>query len=410
MKKILYSAFIVGAMFFNNKAISQDCSSGDRYSQEVFDDVIVIKDIEYGENYKADGVTIEKLMLDIYMPDNDTDTDRPVILLAHGGSFIGGSRDQLDDMCTDIAKMGYVTVTMSYRLLNILTDVDFLNVGLSFKKEVVRAIHDMKAAVRFMRKSYEDGNEYGINPDIIITGGVSAGAILSNHVVYLDDLSKIDDQPDLVDYINNQGGLEGESGNPGYSSVSQMALSMCGALMDTTIMTAGQQPFYGVHTAEDQTVPYLFGQPDIGIPIPVDLYGDSLIHKRALNLGVNSSYKHYETGGHCDFDTDFFNHMMDFVYENVCVQSLSIASNPNKVVFSVYPNPATHEVVIDIPGNEWNSDLTIIDGLGQVVYTKSLNSFQSVYTIDVNNFNAGIYHVRLTTDKGQTSVKKLVVQ
>ncbi|MBW7867908.1 MAG: T9SS type A sorting domain-containing protein [Brumimicrobium sp.] len=413
MRKILYSTLIIATTLVNSNVNAQDCSSGTRYKQAVFTNVTKTADVKYGSNYNQAGDQLVDLSLDIYTPDGDTDDDRPVILLAHGGSFIGGNKSDMQTICEQMAKMGYVAVSIQYRLLNInpLWLTQPATLALEFKKEVARSMHDMKAAIRFLRKSAANGNPYGINSNIIIAGGSSAGAILADHVTYLNDLSKIPNETDLIAYINTQGGLEGNSGNPGYSSEPQMALSMCGALMDTTIVVAGQQPFFGVHTAPDQTVPYLFGQPKpAGMTVQVDLYGDSLIYKRALNQGVYAAYKNYETGGHCDFGPDFFDIMMAFVYDNVCVQNLSLMSNPNKITFSVYPNPATSNVTIDIPGNIWNSTVQFIDMTGRVVHTQTLNAYESTYTIDVNDFKSGIYTVRIQTEDGRTDVKKLVIE
>jgi hypothetical protein len=332
------------------------------------------------------------------------------MILAHGGSFIGGDKADIAALCTQIAKKGYVVVNINYRLLTVGADV-FANTGLAFKKEVARAIHDMKAAVRFMRKSVDNGNPYGINPNIIIVGGVSAGAILANHVTYLDDLSKIASETDLVSYINTQGGLEGTSGNPGYSSRPSMSLSMCGALMDTTILTAGQQPFYGVHTQQDQTVPYLSGQPNIGISVPVTLYGDSLIYKHAVNVGVVAKYKHYPTGGHCQFGPDYYADMMDFTYKQLCTDGiLNTSKVADKFYFSVYPNPAIANLTIEIPSNQWSADIEIVDVLGKVIYTSSIPASQAVYNVNVSNFAKGIYQVKVKTNDGRSAVQRIVVE
>src|SRR5690625_1911137 len=285
MKKHLLLIGLTFGLFFTSTQ-AQDCTNG-RYLVPAFT-VEKIADVEYGSNFGQDGTTVENLKLDIYLPENDVDTERPVILLAHGGSFIGGNKSDLETQCTFLASLGYVTVSMQYRLINNLLDpVLIADIGLGFKKEVVRAVHDMRAAIRFLRKSFEDeGNPYGIDPDIIIVGGYSAGAILANHVAYLDDENKI--PTELVDYFNDQGGLEGNTGNPGYNSTPQMVLSMCGAILDTNWIETGSQPFFGMHNTDDPTVPNLEGQPDIGIQIPVTLQGDSRSEERRVGKKSNA--------------------------------------------------------------------------------------------------------------------------
>lgn len=409
MKKILLSLGVIALTLTTSKSFAQDCS-GNRYKNDIFSDVDSTMNIKYGQNFKQDGATNEDLYMDIYTPKNDNDQSRAVIVLAHGGSFIGGDKADIAFLCNQMAKKGYVVVNINYRLLTTDASV-FANVGLAFKKEVARAIHDMKAAVRYMRKSYDNGNPYGINPNIILVGGVSAGAILANHVTYLDDLSKISSETDLVSYINTQGGLEGTSGNPGYSSRPSMSLSMCGALMDTTILTAGQQPFYGVHTQQDQTVPYLYGQPNIGITVPVNLYGDSLIYKRAANVGVAAKYKHYATGGHCQFGADYYADMMDFTYKQLCEEGvLNTSKVADKFYFSVYPNPVSSTMTIEIPSNQWNASVEIVDVLGKTVHTSSIPASQAVYNVNVSTFAKGVYQVKVSTNDGRMSIQRIVVE
>ena len=414
MKKILLTFGVALALFATTQVSAQDCS-GNRYKQAIFSEVDSVMNIEYGENFKQDGVTNEKLFMDIYFPKGDADNNRAVILLAHGGSFIGGDKADVAAMCRAMSKMGYVTVTINYRLINPQDPAILLNLGPGFKKGVVRAIHDMKAAIRFIRNSATTNNPYGLNPDLIISGGVSAGAIMANHVTYMDAMNKV--PTDLVDYITDQGGLEGTSGTPGVSSVPQMSLSMCGAILDTVWLEAGAQPFYGVHTEEDQTVKYLYGEPNIGLPIPVSLYGDSLIFKRAEAVGINSRYLHYPNGIHCAFLQDpaqlqeTMTDMMDFTYHNLCETGLLNTNKiADKLYFSAYPNPTSSDLTIEIPSNQWDATLEMMDLLGKTVFTTSIPASQTIYNVNVSTMPAGVYQVRVRTNDGRMANQKIVIQ
>lgn len=404
MKKHLFLFGLTLGLFSIN-ANAQDCTGG-RYAEPIFTSVEKQLDIKYGNNLKQDGATPQDLFLDIYMPAGDVDTERPLILLAHGGSFIGGAKEDLAAQCEAFAKLGYVAVSMQYRLLSIDASV-FVDIPGSFKKEVVRSIHDMKAAVRFFRKSAENGNPYGINPDIIIVGGFSAGAILANHATYIQR----DDQipADLVAYYQAQGGLEGNSGNPGYNSTPQMVLSWCGAILDTNMMETGMQPYFGMHTLGDQVVPNLEGEPNIGLPVPVTLQGDSLMYQRALNVGITSFYKSYPGSEHCQFPAESAQYVVDFVHEQVCVQNLSL-ENTKQILFSVYPNPAQESFFVDVPANEWEWNVSIVNMLGQTIHSDAMSS--SVNRIEINSsiFDSGVYMVRLTSKDGKESVKKIIIQ
>jgi len=407
MKKVLLSLalFIGGAV---GVSFGQDCS-GNRYYQPIFQDVVKVSDVVYGSNLPQTGTTPMELKVDIYYPDGDTDTQRPLVLLAHGGSFMGGSKADLETQCRAFASMGYVAASMQYRLLSLNAQV-IMNPGPEFKQEVVRAIHDMRAAIRFFRRSVsENGNPYGIHPDLILVGGVSAGAILANHVTYLDSENKI--PSDLVSYIADQGGLEGNSGNPGYSSVPQMAISWCGAIMDTTWLEPGDQPYVGMHNLGDGVVPNMYGQPNVGMTIPVDLYGDSLMYKRTLNIGVPGRYKSYPGNGHCDFPNGSESLIIDFMHEQLCETGLlATAMTEKEIIFSVYPNPASESFFVDLPANSKEWEVSIISLLGQVMDVKTMSSTESRVEFNSSNYNAGIYLVNMKSADGKTAVKKVVVQ
>ncbi len=83
----------------------------------------------------------------------------PAVLCIHGGGFRAGTRDGYDGLCMQLAKRGYVAVTITYRL--------------SPKYKFPAAVHDTKAAVRWLRAN---AATYKINPDKIgVTGGSAGG-------------------------------------------------------------------------------------------------------------------------------------------------------------------------------------------------------------------------------------------
>lgn len=129
---------------------------------------------------------------------------RPVVVLIHGGSFeTGDSRsDDMPAFAMEFATRGYVVVSINYRL-----EAEFF--GLDTLTAALKAQEDARAAVRFVRSKAED---YHLDPQRIVVGGDSAGAITSLVLGYLKE------------------GTEGSSGNPGFSSQVNVTVAISGML------------------------------------------------------------------------------------------------------------------------------------------------------------------------------------
>jgi acetyl esterase/lipase len=85
----------------------------ERYREFQFAEVTTTTGVEYGNNLTYQGAA-QVLTMDIYQPTGDAQVDRPLVMIAHGGFFVGGSSDGTDvvPMCTDLAKMGYVVASI----------------------------------------------------------------------------------------------------------------------------------------------------------------------------------------------------------------------------------------------------------------------------------------------------------
>ena len=156
--------------------------------------IILEEDITYAEGLSHDGIssapTATPLLLDVYMPDNDSE-NRPVYMFIHGGGFNGGSKtaNHIVAMADYFASRGWVFVSINYRTSeNIGTihtgivsqewedatiqsaDPDEIPRGLA----IYAAQRDAKAAMRWI---VANADNYNINTDYITVGGGSAGAI-----------------------------------------------------------------------------------------------------------------------------------------------------------------------------------------------------------------------------------------
>ena len=295
-----------------------DCIDG-RYIDQNYN-VNVEYQVEYGQNTNQTILGSEYnqvLYMDIYTPNGDIYNERPLIFFLFGGSFIGGSKSSPDivTLCTNYAKMGYVAVAIDYRLSQHLL---FFNANEeNAYKAVMKAIHDLKAAIRYFKMDNVNQNNYKIDVDRVYVGGYSAGAVTSINAAYLNQYEEIPSF--LLDDYDDFGGLEGLSGNLGYDSNFHGIVNLSGAVGDKDWIIEEDIPIVSMHGDQDDTVPYdnslvtLFG-----LNLAVD--GSYIIHERMLELGNYSSLHTYYNQGHSPytnmvFETEFSS---EFLYELVC--------------------------------------------------------------------------------------------
>jgi acetyl esterase/lipase len=100
--------------------------------------------------------------LDVYLPDSGAGLF-PVIVSIHGGAFMGCDKSdaQVVPMLKGLER-GYAVVAVNYRL--------------SWQARFPALVHDVKAAVRWIRAN---AARYGFDPDRIAAWGGSAGGYLS---------------------------------------------------------------------------------------------------------------------------------------------------------------------------------------------------------------------------------------
>ena len=132
-----------------------------------------IKDIEYKN---VDG---KSLQLDLYKPKN-LDEPAPLLVFIHGGGWRGGKRADYLVYLLAYAQKGYVTATVSYRLLK---DAPY-----------PASVEDVTDAVRWL---FCNGDTYGYDPDRIALVGGSAGAHLAMLAAYGWEDGRV--SPDSID-------------------------------------------------------------------------------------------------------------------------------------------------------------------------------------------------------------------
>lgn len=415
MKHVLHTLLAVIFTVYSIQLSAQGCDEF-RYLNDI-SSTVSMTTVQFGQNVTGAGET-QDLFMDIYTPDGDTETMRPVILYAFGGSFIGGSRtdDYVVDFCERYAKRGYVTAGIDYRLYNLIAQgfpdsTDMID-------EVIKAVADMKAAIRFMRKSAGEGNPYGVDPGKIYVSGLSAGAIAAAHTTYIND--EVGLPAYVVDLLDNNGGINGDTDLPGDSHLSmssevQALVNMSGGLHRASFMNAGDPPLVSIHGNQDEVVPYGYGTATVaGFPIAT-LQGSSYMHARAEEVGISTELYTVEVAGHTEFYfdepyfTDYETMIVNFLHDVTCTSVSNENLQDVSANINVYPNPADEMAVIAIDASLGNYDLTIVDQLGKTV--RSINNINDTnFTLAKANLASGIYYLQLHFEDNELApVNKRVV-
>ncbi|MBS1616907.1 MAG: carboxylesterase family protein [Bacteroidetes bacterium] len=399
MKKILYSALLsIAAMGWMQSASAQ--CDGQRYYSKIFSQVDTTTVI-----YTDPAVTSQNI--DIYQPHGDNATNRRAILIIHGGSFYGGTRqdDFIAYMCREFAMRGYVTASIDYRLVPV-QNIASLTDSNSAYPYVIKSIADGKAAMRFLKKN---AATYGIDSGWIAIGGESAGAIIANHIVYVTSISEA--TPLLASAFNSVGGFDGNSGNPGYSTNSKAVLNLAGALLFTGFLDATDHtPVYSAQGDADQTVPYQCGHV-LGGASDITMCGAGAMKPVLDNLGITNQLHTFPGDPHVPWETDTTkrniveNESALFLYKVECPTFTAINEVSN-VKVGLYPNPASSQITIAADANM--ESINVVDNLGRTVSTTTVSGTQG--TVDVSGLAAGIYVAKINLKTGGSTARTFSVK
>ena len=385
MKYVLLALLLL----ISSKLFSQ-CDG--RYENEIFDEVSKAI-VEYTDVY-AWSVLDSGLDMDIYQPVGDTATNRPLLIFAHGGVYIEGDKNSntMVTLCEAFAKRGYVTASIRYRLTNLQSLISANSYNI-FSQTVVNSISDMKSAVRYFRKDVKNNNNsFGINTNQIFVGGYSAGAVTAAHLSVIDE-GEVPEE--FQSFFEKSGGIEGNSGNPGYSSEVSGAILLAGAINTINFLDENDPPIVSVHSTDDNTIDYECASPlsNLGISLldlPV-LCGSGKIHDELDNIGVLNDLYTFSFGGHSapiiNLEVTAIPFISDFLYDLIC-QSTSV-DDQESLSFSVYPNPCQN--YINLENLSRINNVVIVDVLGNIVLESQLNI--GVNQINISALCEGVYFI-----------------
>ena len=327
-----------------------------RYVDEIFTDadIIVQSDQAYSLNWQPfapasiGGPQLLPNFMDVYLPSPavDTETDRPVVVYFHTGSFLpkglaGPVGEKTDsaavEICKRFARRGFVAISASYRVGWLANSTNLDQRRGTNLLAVYKATQDARSLVRYLHRTVaEFGNPMGINDDRIILMGQGSGGYITFTAATLDKYSELVDfekfqyedpsstglygkpvsagdpyvDTAVVGDWNGFGGqvcftgdttalglpevdtsCEGRNfvNHPGYSSDFAMAINLGGALGDESWLEKGDPVMISVHVIQDYFAPYYEGM--VNVPIGQQFYnvvrvaGSYNAIRKAGNLG-----------------------------------------------------------------------------------------------------------------------------
>ena len=216
------------------------------------------------------------------------------------------------------------------------------------------------------------------------------------------------------------GGLDGNSGNPGYSTNVKGVINLAGALNVASWVQSCGKPVVSAQGDADPVVPYNCGNPEYGV-VPVTLCG---LGKMQPYITANTPYSAsmvFPGDGHVPWqsnNTKFY--MIDTMITSFLAKALgepmnAVCTNTPLGVndlnaeanIAVYPNPASN--LLNISCSQMISDITISDEMGRTVAQaneiKALN-----YQMNTSRLNAGVYFIRISNADNASCVRKIVIE
>ena len=296
-----------------SRAQSQHCLA-DRYSQDaLFDstEIQITEGVHFATSMRWPSSVMDSLRMDIYMPDQAIDPaeKRPLIVMTHGGAFLAGDRTDMAPYAMEMARRGFVTATISYRLGWECAATDVFGPCISCQSEawrlkaaVYRAVQDNRAGTRYLVHHADD---LGIDTAFIFLQGESAGSITSLHAAFWEQTEAETFCSTCLDEL----GLLDTAGNDLTETFTiKGVINNCGGLANVNqgVMDGQNIPVIGFHTEWDCVVPYQSGPVLNCAPANCGAFfwvtGSDYIRARLNQNGICSNMnRRLANLNHCDY-------------------------------------------------------------------------------------------------------------
>jgi acetyl esterase/lipase len=276
------------------------------------DNVTIHRDVVYGDAGER------PLMLDLVVPNESSESPRPLIVFIHGGGWRAGDKAGGVGRVVPFAASGnYAGASIGYRL--------------SGEAKWPAQIHDCKAAIRWLRANAE---KYNIDPNRIGVWGSSAGGHLVNMLGCSGDVAD----------------LEGDCGSPDQSSRVTCVISFCGPsdFLTRTPVEGGRRPsavdmLFGGAIEDNQDLartaspvtyvskddpPFLLVHGDADGTVPFE--HAEILYEAQQKAGVDTTLVRIRGGGHGIGGQEVNDRVTAFFDKHLRDQDLDVSDEPIK--------------------------------------------------------------------------------
>lgn len=327
-------------------------SDSTRYKSPIFDSLEIQRCTELyvtvsdSANPATDSNAVD-LYMDVYYNPNDCQCcHRPAILLGASGGFYTQDRRNalMVDLGYDYAQRGYMVFTYDYRTgfydccnpdSLLAWACRYSGDPVQIENAVYKAQQDVTTAIVYLKAN---AARFGIDPDQIIVGGMSAGAVNALNVAYLDQFEGPGRKRKDLGMLNKYA-------IPGYDYTTSGVIAMWGSLLEIDALPKNEtgqpedQPAIFFHGTCDGSLPFDRGKFDCYFhPDSSDfvIYGPNSIEEAAVENNLPMCVEvhaacgfahgiHNYCKGETSFNTKYLrqitrymtHHSAKFVYNNV---------------------------------------------------------------------------------------------
>jgi len=399
----IFLSILLSFFIYTTNIVAQYCTEDNRFTEKEYFSIAQIDstfDLTYGSALNWQNSN-EDLKLDIYYPSINQDnlSERPFVLIIHGGSFLIGDKADWRFVCREFAKRGFVVATINYRL-----GYDD-NESNGLKKAIYRAHQDASASIRFI---IQNQDLYKIDTSALFIGGGSAGAYTSLNVIYTSQQEWEYTYPDISNLL---GDLDNSGNLFNHSYKFKGVFNNWGSTVGAFIEHENMLPMISFHGELDDIV-------DVDTTLN-GVYGSRKIHEVLLKKNICSDLTIKTDGGHviysdkegsifrvgrasCFFKSIFCDNCTDFYSTNYipsnCSETNSLLEKNETKHYSIYPNPFNANLNINnLVGNE---SIILSNYLGQQLYVG-----QNISEVNTKELNKGIYFLTISSQNSKETFK-----